>query len=464
MTLSVSIRTFGCRLNQAEGASLAARFAAAGFTIREAGDPDCMVCLVHGCMVTRTAEKECLRWTRRLDRRRPRPLIVLSGCPAQTGDAAAGLMGSVDILAGRDEKWQLPQILRRHFGLPPVAGTVGELPSFRGVRAWLRIQDGCDFSCSYCIVPRARGAPRSRPLDEVLAEARRLIAAGHAELVVTGANIAAYRDAGGSGLVELAAMLARLPGLGRLRLGSIEPGTVELSIISLMREEPVICRYLHLPLQSGDGGILKAMRRRYTPQQFLDVAGRALAVMSDVGLGTDVITGFPGEDDAAFAGTRRLLESLPLVNLHVFPYSERPGTPAATMENQVPPALRRARAAELIELGHGRRRDFAAGRKGKIVHVLVEQVDGKGRALGYSGEYLPTTVTGETAARTGDFVVAVAGGVEGGRLLADGRGCLGPASSGPAEEAGRVGAGDVGQAFAANRTEFGQEPADKRQE
>lgn len=416
----LSIRTFGCRLNQAESAALAAGLVNAGFRLVDAGEPSADVCVIHACAVTRTAERECLRWVRRLDRRRPRPLITLTGCLAQAIALSPADRNRIDLLVGQRQKWSLPETLRDRLQINPAPiPLTPRIPHFPGTRAWLRIQDGCDFNCAYCIVPRARGAPCVRPFNTLLAEARQLIEAGYAELVVTGANIGLYRDGSGRGLAELLAALAALPGLGRLRLGSIEPGTVETQVIDLMAIEPRLCRSLHLPLQSGDPGVLRAMRRRYTPEQYLETVRNALRRLPGLGLGTDLIAGFPGEDADAFEHTCSLVKQLPFANLHVFPYSERPGTPAATFGQSVPIAERKSRAARLIALGHTSRAAYAQRFKGRQVDVLIEQRGAGPQAFGYSSEYLATEIRDAGLTAAGDLVSATVRTVRRGQLVAD---------------------------------------------
>jgi threonylcarbamoyladenosine tRNA methylthiotransferase MtaB len=244
----------------------------------------------------------------------------------------------------------------------------------------------------------------SRPFDACIREATAQVAAGARELVITGCNIACYADAGRR-LPDLVRALTGIPGLGRIRIGSIEPGTVERELADLMAGSPLLCRHLHLPAQSGDDAILRAMGRRVTAAQYRAAAEYALARVTGLGLGADIITGFPGETDACFENTRRLVESIPFSNLHVFPYSERPGTPAARLPKPVPPGVRKARAAELIRIGAAQRRRFAGSFVGTPVTCLIEQVAADGTAHGWSGVYLPCRVSGMNRASLGELVV-----------------------------------------------------------
>ncbi len=405
--MRVAIQTFGCRLNQAESDRMAADFAAAGCEIVPASAAAEAV-VIHGCAVTQVAAQESRQAARRVKRAAhvagvPAPLVVLVGCVVEA-DGRVPVVPDVDLLVAREDKERLAALVLARLGqvagaTPPVARP----RRARRTRALLKVQDGCDFFCAYCIVPHTRGAPVSRPWQQVLDEARTLARAGFAELVVTGCNIACYRD-GGRGLVELLAALAALPEVTRIRLGSIEPATVEREIVDLMAGCDKLCRFLHLPLQSGDAAVLQRMGRRYTPEAYLEVVQTALRRLPGVGLGTDLLVGFPGESEAAFAGTRQLVAALPFSKVHVFPYSERPGTPAATFAGVVAPAVRKARARELTRLGETQRQLFARQWVGQRVAVLIEGVDAAGVGHGWSGEYLECRVAGVRPTARGQIV------------------------------------------------------------
>ena len=382
--MTLSFKTFGCRLNRAETARFEAEFAAAGFTRVAFGAPAEIV-ILHTCAITQSAENECLKLARALKKKNPRVLLVLVGCAVEAASPEVLRALPVDLIIPRDKKDGLVALVLGRVGIAPAATPVVPVRSTQ--RASLKIQDGCDFFCTYCIVPHTRGEPRSRPFAECLHEAEAFIATGFQEIVVTGCNIACYRD-GGNRLVDLLAALAGLPGLGRLRLGSVEPGTVEREIVALMAATPKLCRFLHLPIQSGDNGVLARMGRRYTVEDVADTLGDTLRRMPNLGLGADIITGFPGETAEAFAQTRALIEAFPFSNVHVFPYSERPGTPASAYDRVVPDAERRRRAADLVQLKQVKRAKFAQAFLGRAVEVLVERFDASGAAHGWTGEYL----------------------------------------------------------------------------
>lgn len=402
----IAFKTFGCRLNQAETARFCADFAAAGWqaapSLRTAD-----VVVVHGCAVTHAAEHEGLCFARGLKRAalaagRSAPWVVLVGCVVEAGAAQTGVDG-VDLIVPRAQKEGLAALVLAHW-----AGSV-EHGSGHGVfprrkRALLKIQDGCDFCCTYCIVPHTRGPPVSRPWQVVLDEALALARGGSRELVITGCNIACYHD-GKRGLADLVAALVALDEVGRVRLGSVEPGTIESELVDLMAESPKLCRHLHLPLQSGDAGILAAMHRRYTPAAYVSFVCDAVRRLPDLGLGTDVIVGFPGETESAFANTQRLIQALPFSNLHVFPYSERQGTLAVELAGAVPPAVRKTRARALLRLCDAKKQLFAAQFVGKQVATLIERVDADGCGWGWTGAYLECGVAGLDRAQIGKIVL-----------------------------------------------------------
>ena len=266
-------------------------------------------------------------------------------------------------------------------------------------------------------MPDARGEPRSRPLGEVLDECRTLVARGFRELVLTGVNVACWREPGRT-FSDLVRSVSALPGLARVRLSSVEPRTTEAEVVSFMAApDSKLCPMLHYPLQSGSDRILRAMRRRYAAADYRAAVERALAAVPGLGLGADVMTGFPGETDADFEDTVRLVRNYPFSNLHVFPYSERPGTPAATMPGAVPVRVRRDRAKALIALGEEKRAAFAASFAGKEVEVLVERVAPDGTAEGWTGPYLRARLPGRSAADAGALLHARVAAVEGDALL-----------------------------------------------
>lgn len=384
---SVSFKTVGCRLNQAETARMRAVYEAAGYRIVPFG-ADCDVCVVHGCAVTASAQRDSIRAVRRAKRQAHPPRVVLAGCVVEIGGADLRNRSGADFLLGQARKFDIP------LGLPRAACACHHpsTPIFQTVRAILKVSDGCDFYCSYCVVPRARGRPNARPLRDIIGEASRLAERGFNELVLTGANLGAWRHARRD-LVDLLDALESVAGIARIRLSSLEPTTVERRVAEHMAHSTRLCRALHLPVQSGSNTILTRMRRRYTIDQYRDTVHYCLDKVALLGLGTDIIVGFPGETDAEFEATCALVTELPFSNLHVFPYSRRPDTDAATMPNSVAPAVKKERAAALLALGNRKRADFARRFLGREVELLVERVDGNGSCRGWTQEYLPARIS-----------------------------------------------------------------------
>ena len=278
-------------------------------------------------------------------------------------------------------------------------------------RANLKIQDGCSFFCSYCIVPYSRGPARSRDRDDVLREARELIAAGYRELVLCGVNLTTY-DNKGCDLADLIGEIASLDGDFRIRIGSAEPSPVIPKVVELMRHGTRICRFLHLPLQYGEDSILNRMRRHYSTAEYAEMAQDACLKVPGLCLGADVITGFPGETDGTFEACSDFIESLPFGLLHVFPFSPRPGTDAAAYKDRVPAKISSARAAVLSQIGAKKAEAFAKSQVGKSLHVLIEE---ETPASGWSDNYLHVTLTSSHSRNC--IVSALIASTTGGREL-----------------------------------------------
>lgn len=385
----VSFKTVGCRLNQAETASLVARFQNQGYRVVPFGQP-CEVAVVHSCAVTRRAERDSVRAARAAKRLVPPPLVILAGCAAAVDPKGIREESGADRVLSQAEKWSLPHILD---GAPsPPRDAPDPIPHFETTRALLKAQDGCDFCCAYCIVPRARGKPVSRAIATIVAEAERLADRGFREMVLTGVNLGRYSD-GRRGLVNLIEAIERLPGIVRIRLSSIEPTTAERAIIDHMAGSAKLCRQLHLPLQSGDDRILAAMGRRYDARAYRATVEYAVRKIPRLGLGTDVLVGFPDEDEAAFDNTRRLVHDLPFSNLHVFPYSRRPATRAAGMPRNVGNSVKKERCGVMLRLGEEKRAAFARSLIGREVSVLVERLSRQGTGTGWTSEYCEAQVS-----------------------------------------------------------------------
>lgn len=402
-----SIHTLGCRLNQAESALLAESLAAAGYEIVPFGAPADLG-IIHTCTVTREADAKSRKLIRQFIRANPEAQIAVIGCYAQMDAQAVAALGRIDLIIGNQRKLELLQFLGEGKREKPLiirdriaredfridAACAGELRREFAQRVNLKIQDGCDFMCSFCIIPFARGRVRSRDLDDMLEEARRLAAAGAKELVLTGINLGTYAFRGQT-LLDIVNRLDEIEGLERIRIGSIELNTIPDGLLDAMRDpEHALAPYLHIPLQSGANPILAAMRRRYTRDEYLDFVRRAAERVPDIGLGSDIMIGFPGETDEDFEDTADLLRQSPLFYAHVFKYSERPGTAAARIPAKIDPQIANRRSARLRRISADKRRRFYQRHLGAEMPVLFEHEE-KGFWTGYTGNYIRVAVSSE---------------------------------------------------------------------
>jgi threonylcarbamoyladenosine tRNA methylthiotransferase MtaB len=370
-----SVRFLGCKVSYSDADALREHLLADGHQEARAGEAE--IALVNSCCVTREALGKSRQAAAKAARTHKR--VYVTGCAANLEGAFAGLPENVTVLAG--ESAQAPE---RLIGLVGHAGEAASVHPKR-VRAFVQIQDGCSFRCSYCVVPLVRGPGRSKSSEEVLVEVRRRVRQGHKEVVLSGINLGCFHDSGaGISLADLVRAAGTMPGLERLRLSSIEINHVGPELIAAIRETPTACHHLHIPLQSGDDGVLKAMKRHYDGTTFL----RRLEGLGDFNLTSDVIVGFPGEDEQAFQRTLDLVERAGLTKVHVFPYSPRPGT-ATEGADDVPAGVKKERAARLREYS----KNACLGRwRGKIGMAGSVLVDRPGR--GYASDYTPWLVDG----------------------------------------------------------------------
>jgi threonylcarbamoyladenosine tRNA methylthiotransferase MtaB len=395
--------TLGCKLNQADSSALEARLKALGL-VRAAGPADLV--LLNTCTVTGNADREARQIARRLRRANPRATLIVTGCYAERDGAVLASIPGVDHVVGmRDQAGRVEALARAALAieargageggldLGPFGATAACDPATDDrTRAYLKVQDGCDLRCSYCVIPSVRGASRSLPPDEVLRRIGALSDAGYREIVFTGVNTGDYgKDLAPSlRLHDLLERALRVPGLGRLRLNSLEPRTVTRETIDLLAAGGGrLARHLQMPLQSGCDAVLQRMRRNYRTADYARVASRLRAAVPDLGLGADVIVGFPGETDAEFETTCRFIEASELDYLHVFSYSPRPGTPAGERPDAVPPPVVRERSARLRALARALSLRFRRSFVGRDLPVLVlREVRPDGRLRALSDNYI----------------------------------------------------------------------------
>jgi threonylcarbamoyladenosine tRNA methylthiotransferase MtaB len=378
----------GCKISHTDAQELRERLIAEGH-VQSEGAVD--VALVNTCCVTHEAVRKSRQEARRAARRARR--VYVTGCAANLEGSFEGLPENVEVVSLRSER-----------AADFVAGSVGAIGCVQApvgldrVRAFVKIQDGCSFSCSFCVIPEVRGASRSRAAAAVLAEVERRVAQGHREIVLTGINLGCYRDRdAGYGVARLVREIGAVSGVERLRLSSIEVNHLTDALASAMRETPNVSPHLHVPLQSGDDGVLREMGRRYDVATFLRRVERA----AGFNLTTDVIVGFPTEDEAAFERTLAAVEEAGITKVHVFPYSPRPGTRTAD-DDPVPAAVKKERSARLRAVSAEACRRRWAGKLGREEIVLVDR---PGR--GYGDDYSPWLVDGPQ----GEFVRVRAQGV-----------------------------------------------------
>jgi threonylcarbamoyladenosine tRNA methylthiotransferase MtaB len=381
----------GCKVSQTDAREIRERLVADGHL--EAGEA-ADVAVVNTCCVTHEAVRKSRQAARRAARVARR--VYVTGCAANlAGDALAGLPENVTVVRLPGER--TPEFVARDVG---AIGCVRADVGLDRVRAFVKVQDGCSFSCAFCVIPQVRGASRSRAADAVLAEVRRRVEQGHREVVLTGINLGCYRDrAAGFDLARLVREVGRTPGLERLRLSSIEVNHLSEDLIAVLEETPTVSRHLHVPLQSGDDGVLAEMGRRYTSATYL----RRVAHAAGFNLTADVIVGFPAEDEPAFERTLTVVEEAGLTKVHVFPYSPRPGTRTAAAD-AVPPAVKKERSVRLRALSS----ELSARHwRSKVGSDDVVLVDRPGR--GYGDDYTPWLVN----APVGGLLRARAVGVSG---------------------------------------------------
>ncbi|MGB9867857.1 MAG: tRNA (N(6)-L-threonylcarbamoyladenosine(37)-C(2))-methylthiotransferase MtaB [Bacillota bacterium] len=404
MAPKVGFYTLGCKVNQYDTQVLIESFRNRGFEVVPFDQP-ADVYVVNSCAVTQRSVSRSKQALRSALRRNPRAVLVMTGCFPQVFKEEALAMAEVAVVSGTAARGRLVDMVEavlRGGGRVVQLGDAGveEVPCgglarFEGrTRAFLKVQEGCEEFCSYCVVPYARGPMRSRPAQDVLAEAKRLAEAGCKEVVLTGTHLAAYRwqDTDLSKLLE---ELERIEGIQRIRLSSVEPLDVHERLIEVMAKGGKVCHHLHLPLQSGSDEVLRRMNRKYDTDYFRKLVRRIREAMPDVGITTDVMVGFPGETEEQFLETMEFVRECAFSRLHVFRFSPRPGTPAAQMPDQVDLEVKGQRASAMISLGRELSLSFASRFVGRVLDVLVEEERAEDGGLsGFTGNYIRVSFPG----------------------------------------------------------------------
>lgn len=396
----VTFYTLGCRLNIAESGSMAQGFAERGYEIVEFGQ-DTNYVVINTCTVTNKADSECRNIIRKAHRISPAAKIIVVGCYAQLEAAKIAEIEGVELILGTSEKHRLFEHLDSAMADEGTATIRVENSSkFFGAatqevdshtRAFLKIQDGCNYFCTYCIIPFARGRARSIKVDEAVAQSKDLVVKGYKEIVLTGINIGEFSGTAGEKFEDLVRRILEIEGLERLRVSSIEPNTVTDELFELLGHEKMMPHF-HVPIQSGDDSILKAMRRHYDIAQFKILIERLHTAYPNASIGTDVIVGFPGETDEIFQNTFDLLAELPITHFHVFPYSVRKGTKAEKFEGHLRGDVKKDRVKRLNQLGEVKLTKFMKQFVGSEQSVLFEQRNRDGDFEGFTPNYLRVKV------------------------------------------------------------------------
>ncbi len=405
--MKAAFHTLGCKVNQYETESIREDFIRAGYEIAEETEK-ADVCVINTCTVTSLADRKSRQFIRRMKHLNPDAVIVVTGCYAQTSPEEAAAACGADIVCGTNEKQNITGYVEKMME-ERAAGRAGtekthvlpreELAVYSGggavtspesrTRALVKIEEGCDRFCSYCVIPYARGSVRSRPEDEILEEIRILSGKGFREMILTGINTALYDD-----LERLLGRIEDLPGDFRIRLSSLEPTVINSDYVKKLFPFERLCRHLHLSLQSGSDRVLSAMRRRYTMEDYRRIVGTLRDFDPLYGISTDIIAGFPGETEEDIAESVRAVGETGFTRTHVFGYSKRPGTPAAEMPGQIAGSVKKRRVRMLIEAGGEAAAAFAAMNEGSDQTVIFEEEPpepgdgGKRMMSGYAGNYL----------------------------------------------------------------------------
>ena len=383
----ISVVTLGCKVNQYDTAALLNHLPSAEFVKNDKFDEPADVYVIDTCTVTHKADSEARNYVYRARRSNPRGVVIVTGCYAQVSPERLSAMEEVDYVIGNSHKFSSllgvirrgevqrePKVLisdifsekKRKFDTPDIRFFPDR------TRAFLKVQDGCNYACTFCVIPRARGRSRSLEAEEVISRLKTLTQAGYREVVLTGVHLASYGRDIGSDLVSLLGEIENSGAVRRIRLSSLDPADTGEDLINFVSNSEIVCPSFHVALQSGDRDILRKMRRRYSPEQFLECTDSIRDALPEASIGTDIMVGFPGETQKQFENSRNVAAASELTYFHVFPYSVRKMTPAANMQEQIPPQVKKERSAELRALGKTKKEDFYRKFIGRTLEAIVE--------------------------------------------------------------------------------------------
>ncbi len=393
----VNFHTLGCKLNFSESSTIARQFEEGGF-VRVGVNDEADICIINSCSVTAQADKKCRNLIRKLHRKNPNATIAVTGCYAQLKPYEIAQIEGVDIVLcnnNKGETYQQVLNLTERGKTKVFSCETDEITTFFAAfssndrtRAFLKVQDGCDYCCSYCTIHNARGSSRNIPIEQAVKQAEEIARGGQKEIVITGVNTGDFGRTTGESFLDLLKALDKVDGIERYRISSIEPNLLTDEIIAFCASSYKFQHHFHIPIQCGSNKILAAMRRRYTVEKFRERIEAVRRAMPDAFIGIDVITGFPGEGEAEFEECYNFLSEINPSFLHIFPFSERENTPAVDLPNKVSPEISMARAKRLEELSNRCHYDFCKQYLGTTADVLFESTERGGMMCGFTGNYL----------------------------------------------------------------------------
>ncbi|WP_029332904.1 tRNA (N(6)-L-threonylcarbamoyladenosine(37)-C(2))-methylthiotransferase MtaB [Exiguobacterium oxidotolerans] len=406
---TVAFQTLGCKVNHYETEAVWQLFKDAGYARVDFAD-HADVYVVNTCTVTNTGDKKSRQVIRRAIRQNPDSVICVTGCYAQTSPAEIMAIPGVDVVVGTQDRHKMIGYIEQFREERMPINAVGnimkakvyeelDVPAFTDrTRASLKIQEGCNNFCTFCIIPWARGLMRSRQPEDVLKQAQQLVDAGYKEIVLTGIHTGGYgEDLKDYNLAKLLKALESVTGLERLRISSIEASQITDEVLDVLKDSPIVVRHLHVPIQSASDTVLRRMRRKYTMAEFGERITRLKEVLPDCAITSDVIVGFPGETEEEFMETFNFINDHKFSELHVFPYSKRTGTPAAMMDDQVEESMKEQRVARLIALSDQLAKEYASKYEGELLEIIPEEFseEAGGRLVGYTDNYLRVAIEGD---------------------------------------------------------------------
>jgi len=396
--------TLGCKLNFAETSTIGKAFARHGIRkIRSGEQAD--FCVINTCSVTELADKKCRQLIRRVRKLHPEAFVIVTGCYAQLQPEAVARIEGVDLVLGNAQKENIVQYIDKSLNTKIVTSPAKDMPAFipscsagDRTRHFLKVQDGCDYYCTYCTIPFARGRSRNGSIAEITSQARQVVADGGKEIVLTGVNIGDFGKSTGESFIDLLRALDEVDGVARYRLSSVEPNLITDEIIDFIAHSQRFAPHFHIPLQSGCDETLQLMRRRYDTHLFRHKIEKIKSLMPDAFIGVDVIVGMRGETDSFFETGYAFIEQLPVSQLHVFHYSERPGTQALKIELPVAFEVKHARSKRLLDLSERKLNDFYESQTGKAAEVLFEHTRHGSKMYGFTANYIKAEAPYELAA------------------------------------------------------------------